>query len=245
MHSAVNIQKLSVTLGNVHALKQVDIALPVGKTIGIIGPSGAGKTTLIRAIVGSLEVPEGEGSVQIFGQPAGSPGLRQMVTYMSQELSVYSDLTVHENLAYFITMVGQPKAGSKAAIGRLLETVDLADKAGSLVSDLSGGQKQRVSLAIALIGSPKLMVLDEPTVGLDPVLRDKLWRLFKQLAGQGTTLIISSHSMDEAERCDNLVLIRDGEVIAHSSPAELLQQTHTKSVEYAFLKLVGEGDDKS
>jgi ABC-2 type transport system ATP-binding protein len=136
-------------------------------------------------------------------------------------------------------MSGQPRKHSEEIITGVLEAVDMSTKADSLVSNLSSGQKQRVSLAIALIGSPKLMVLDEPTVGLDPVLREKLWRLFARLADRGTTLIISSHSMDEAERCDDLVLIRDGKLIAHSSPEELRKRTGTKTIEDSFLKLVG------
>jgi len=238
MAIAIVIKNLSVTLGGqVKALKNVSIEIPVGKTTGVIGPSGAGKTTLIRAIVGRLQIPAG--AIVIFDQLAGSPELRSTVTYMTQELSVYPDLTVKENLIYFARMSGQSVPDSKATVARVLETVDMSDKTNSLINDLSGGQKQRVSLAIALIGSPKLMVLDEPTVGLDPVLRDKLWKLFAKLASQGTTLVISSHSMDEAQRCDDLVLIRDGKVIAHSSPKELLERTQTKSVEQSFLKLVG------
>jgi ABC-2 type transport system ATP-binding protein len=159
---------------------------------------------------------------------------------MTQELSVYPDLTVRENLKYFVIVSGQPRKQTNEIIDNVLRSVDMTNKADSLVSNLSSGQKQRVSLAIALIGSPKLMVLDEPTVGLDPVLRKKLWDLFGRLAGQGTTLIITSHSMDEATRCDDLVLIRSGKLIAHSSPAELRRQTGTKTVEESFLKLVGE-----
>lgn len=237
--TAVEIDNLSVTLGGqVLALKDVSLELLAGKTIGFIGPSGAGKTTLIRGIVGRLKTAEG--GITVFGQPAGSPKLREQVSYMTQELSVYPDLTVRENLAYFVTMAGQPRSRVKSTVKEVLETVDLADKADSLISNLSGGQKQRASLAIALIGSPKLMVLDEPTVGLDPVLRDRLWKLFAHLARQGTTLIISSHSMDEAGRCDDLVLIRGGEVIAHSSPEELQKSTGTTSVEQSFLQLVGD-----
>jgi ABC-2 type transport system ATP-binding protein len=137
-------------------------------------------------------------------------------------------------------MSGLPRKKSAEALRNVLESVDMTNKADSLVSNLSSGQKQRVSLAVALIGSPRLMVLDEPTVGLDPVLREKLWNLFTSLAQQGTTLIISSHSMDEATRCDDLVLIRDGRLIAHSSPKELLERTNTKTVEKSFLKLVGD-----
>jgi len=241
MSVSVKIKKLSVTLGGrVQALKNVSLELPVGKSIGFIGPSGAGKTTLVRSIVGRLKTADG--AIHVFGQPAGSPALRSIVTYMTQELSVYADLTVKENLAYFATMAGQRRADAKANIADILRAVELTEKANTLVSNLSGGQKQRASLAVALIGSPQLMVLDEPTVGLDPVLRDKLWQLFNNLVKQGTTLIVSSHSMDEAERCDDLVLIRSGRVIAHGAPAQLLKSTGTKNVEQAFLKLVG-GDE--
>ncbi len=202
MDIAVKITKLSVTLDRkVKALKNVSIDLPAGKTIGVIGPSGAGKTTLIRAIVGRLKVFKG--SILVFDLLAGSPELRNTITYMTQELSVYSDLTARENLTYFATMAGQSRKESQKSVNEVLGLVDLLEKADVIVSNLSGGQKQRVSLAIALIGSPKVMVLDEPTVGLDPVLRDSLWNLFARLASQGTTLIISSHSMDEASRCED------------------------------------------
>jgi ABC-2 type transport system ATP-binding protein len=242
MSVSVKIKKLSITLGGkVEALKNVDVELPLGKTIGVIGPSGAGKTTLIRAIVGRLRISKG--SILVLDKPAGSVDLRKKVTYMTQELSVYSDLTVRENLTYFATMLGQSKAAGKKSVFDVLEAVDMLDKANSLVSNLSGGQKQRASLAIALLGSPQLMVLDEPTVGLDPVLRDRLWALFNRLAKQGITLVISSHSMDEARRCDDLVLLRGGEIIAHSSPQELLKQTHTHSVEDSFLQLVGDSSE--
>lgn len=237
MKPVVKINNLSVTLGgSTKALQRINLEIPGVKITGFIGPSGAGKTTLIKAIVGRLVVPKG--TVEVLGLNAGSSELRKNVTYMTQELSVYADLSVKENLMYFARMEGQTKKQATKTVDELLSTIDMADKGNALVSNLSGGQKQRVSLAIALIGSPKLMVLDEPTIGLDPVLRDRLWSLFKQIAAQGTTLIISSHSMDEARRCENLVLIREGEVIAHSSPQELLQSTDTRTVEEAFLKLV-------
>jgi ABC-2 type transport system ATP-binding protein len=237
MQYAVKINDLSVTLGgHVKALQNVSLELPAGRITGCIGPSGAGKTTLIKSIVGRLQTPKG--SIEIFGQPAGSPELRKTVAYMTQELSVYTDLTVEENMVYFARMAGESAHEARQTSHELLGTVDLSSKADALVGDLSGGQKQRVSLAIALIGSPKLMVLDEPTVGLDPALRDRLWRLFHDIAAKGTTLIISSHSMDEASRCDDLVLIREGRVIVHSSPQELLHRTSVQTVEQAFLKLV-------
>jgi len=224
--------------GQVKALNHINLELPEGKITGFIGPSGAGKTTLIRSIVGRLETPKD--SIEVLGHPAGSPELRGIVSYMTQELSVYADLTVKENLTYFARMSGLSRTNAQKSVKELLATIDIPDKTNALVGDLSGGQKQRVSLAVALIGSPKLMVLDEPTIGLDPALRDRLWRLFNEIAARGTSLIISSHSMDEASRCDDLILIREGEVIAHSSPKELLQKTETSSVEQAFLKLVGD-----
>ncbi len=238
MQPAIKIKNLSVTLGGkVEALKNISLELPTGRTIGFIGPSGAGKTTLIRSIVGRLQITSG--TIDVLGSPAGSADLRKQISYMTQELSVYSDLTVRQNLNYFAAMNGLKKSEKEKSVTDVLKQVDLTGKTNSLVNDLSGGQKQRVSLAIALIGSPKLMVLDEPTVGLDPVLRDSLWTLFSKLASQGTTLIISSHTMDEAERCDDLLLIRDGKVIAHSSPEDLKKKTGTKTVEQSFLKLVG------
>lgn len=238
MKTAVEIRNLSIVLdGQVEALKDITLNIPEGRITGLIGPSGAGKTTLIRSIVGRLQIPEH--TIRIFGHQAGTPDLRHQVSYMTQELSVYTDLTVDENLKYFARMAGLNRKQSSEIVRQVMRTVDLSDKADSLVSELSGGQKQRVSLAVALVGAPKLMVLDEPTVGLDPALREKLWQLFNDLTAQGTTLIVSSHSMDEAARCDDLVLIREGTVIAHSTPKELLHTTETSSVEQAFLKLVG------
>lgn len=240
MEKPIKIQNVSVVFGKqFKALDDISLELPTDKVIGFIGPSGAGKTTLIKAIVGRQKLTKG--SITVFDIPAGSPKLRRVVSYMTQGLSIYTDLTVTENLSYFVTMVlGQTGKQSRAIVSNILETVDLSSKANSLVGNLSGGEKQRVSLAVALIGSPKVMVLDEPTVGLDPVLREKLWELFAQIVEQGTTLIISSHSMDEASRCDDLVLIRNGKLISHNSPKQILQQTETRSIEESFLKLVGE-----
>ena len=238
MKSAVRIKDVSVVLsGEFTALKDVSVDIPEGKIVGFIGPSGAGKTTLMRAIVGRQRIRKG--TITIFDLPAGSPKLRPQLSYMTQETSVYGDLTVRENVQYFATIYGVPKEQLKAEVDAILQTVQLTDHASSVVQKLSSGQKQRVSLAIALIGSPKLLVLDEPTVGLDPVLREELWKLFRTLAAQGITLLISSHVMDEAEHCDDLLLIRDGQLLAHGSPDELRQQTKTDSVERAFLALVG------
>ncbi len=237
MSSIVKIIGLNLSVSkNLIILKDINLELPSGKMIGFIGPSGAGKTTLIKAIVGSLKISEGK--VIVFDEKAGTKSLRGRVSYMTQELSVYSDLTVKENLTYFITMMGISKDKIEIVLNDLLTTVELSNKANVLVNNLSSGQKQRVSLAVALIGSPELIVLDEPTVGLDPVLREKLWSIFNDLSRQGKTLIISSHSMDEAARCDYLVLLRDGKVIANETPPELLRKTDSKTVEESFLKLV-------
>lgn len=239
MSHSVTTKNLSVVLGkDFQALQDVSIELPEAKIIGFIGPSGAGKTTLIRSIVGRQKIASG--TINVLDLPAGHKQLRKIVSYMTQEPSVYGDLTVSENLEYFATMLGLSRADRKAEITRLLKTVDLEAQATQLVDKLSGGQRQRVSLAIALIGKPKLMVLDEPTVGLDPVLRQELWSLFRRLTQEGTTLIVSSHVMDEAERCDELVLIRDARILAQGSPKQLCEQTGTTSVEQSFLRLVGE-----
>lgn len=239
MDALVSAHNLSVVFdGSFIALDDVSLSLPAGKIVGFIGPSGAGKTTLIRTIVGRQKQTAGD--VEVLGLPAGTADLRRRMSYMTQENSVYPDLTVRQCLRYFATMFGLKRGAVDGEINHLLDIVDMQPQANQIIGSLSGGQKQRVSLAVALIGQPELMVLDEPTVGLDPVLREQIWQLFRTLAKQGVSLIISSHVMDEAERCDDLVLIRDGSILAHGSPAELRDQTGTKSVEGSFLKLVGE-----
>lgn len=233
MEPAVRIRNLSVVLGGFYgALKDVDVDLPAGRVIGFIGPSGAGKTTLIRSIVGRQSISQG--TIDVIGTPAGSAKLRGEIGYMPQEAAVYSDLTVRQNLRYFAKIRGKNKADAETVI----KETHLSKQAGQLVSTLSGGQKSRVSLAIALLGKPKLLVLDEPTVGVDPVLRQQLWELFRKLTGQGSTLIVSSHVMDEAGRCDQLLLIRDGTLLAYGTPGELKQRTGARTVEDSFLALV-------
>ncbi|MCA9327471.1 ABC transporter ATP-binding protein [Candidatus Saccharibacteria bacterium] len=239
MQSAVVAKDVDVQFtSSFKALDGINLSLAPGKIAGFIGPSGAGKTTLIRAIVGRQKLTKG--SIEVLGQQAGAANLRPRLSYMTQENSVYPDLTTLQNLQYFATMFGVKKKDMAAELHRILQIVDMQEQANQLVGSLSGGQKQRVSLAVSLIGSPELMVLDEPTVGLDPVLRDEIWKVFRKLAEQGKTLIISSHVMDEAERCDELVLIRDGKVLAQGSPSGLCEQTGAKTVEQSFLKLVGE-----
>lgn len=237
MDPAVVITNLSVTLGDQYvALDDITLDIPAGRITGFLGPSGAGKTTLIRAIVGRQKIHGG--ALSVFNEPAGSPVLRSQISYMTQETSVYSDLTAAENLQYFAVVAGIARGKVSAAVQEVLGAIDMTDKADVVVSQLSGGQKQRVSLGAALLGHRRLLVLDEPTVGLDPVLREQLWALFRKTAAGGTTIIISSHVMDEASRCDNLVLIRGGKLLAHETPERLCKQTKTDSVEAAFIKLV-------
>jgi len=237
METAVAVKNLSVIYKNgFKALNGVSLELPAGKITGFIGPSGAGKTTLIRVLVGRQKIAGGTAAV--LGSPAGSAKLRGQFSYMTQNLSVYPDLTVTENLNYFARMLGLRGTAVKTAVNGAVRLVDLGPQTEQVVGSLSGGQKQRVSLAVALLGDAPLLFLDEPTVGLDPVLREQLWKLFRELVGKGKTIIITSHVMDEADRCDDLVLIRGGKVLAHASPHELCAQTHSQTVEEGFIKLV-------
>jgi ABC-2 type transport system ATP-binding protein len=232
MAGIISVKNLDVAKGGEKILRDVSVELDGGRVIGLLGPSGAGKTTLIRTIVGRQKITSG--TVEIFGRPAGSKQLRQDISYMTQGIAIYPDLTATENLRFFATMTNTPKSRVK----EVLEEVDMPGKAKQLASTLSGGEQSRLSLAIALLGRAKLLVLDEPTVGVDPVLRQQLWSIFKKLAAAGSTLIVSSHVMDEAERCDELLLIRDGKLLAHDTPQALREQTHSQSVEESFLKLV-------
>jgi ABC-2 type transport system ATP-binding protein len=232
MQPAVDIHKLSVRLGNQTILHNVSLQLPAGKVIGLLGPSGAGKTTLMRTIVGRQKLTAGR--VNVLGQPAGTASLHRRVGYVTQAPSVYKDLSVAENLRYFAALVGAPKK----RVGDVITQVGLGGHERQLAGSLSGGQLSRVSLAAALLGSPELLVLDEPTVGIDPLMRRDLWTRFRMLAENGTTLLVSSHVMDEAAHCDELLLLRDGRLLAYGSQAELLKRTGAKDIEGAFLALV-------
>ncbi len=226
-------KKLRVVRGGVVALDEVSFSIAPGRITGLIGPSGSGKTTLMRAIIGVQTVTSG--ALSVLDKPAGSKELRKRIGYEPQTPAVYGDLTVRQNIDYFAVIFGVDKTAAQ----QVLEQVDLLPQAEQLVSSLSGGQLARVSLAIALLGKAEVLVLDEPTVGLDPVLREKLWSLFRELANQGRTLLISSHVMDEAERCQDILLLRGGRVLSHGPKDELLRQSKTTTVEAAFLKLAG------
>ena len=230
--AAVVIEGLRVRRGRRTVLDGLDLHIPRGQVVGLLGPSGCGKTTLMRAIVGVQRVAGGR--VEVFGQPAGSSALRHRIGYVTQAASVYDDLTVRQNLAYFRRVLG---AGHDD-VERAIAATDLGENAAQLVGTLSGGQRSRVSLAAALLGSPDLLVLDEPTVGLDPLLRVELWTLFHRLADAGTSLLISSHVMDEATRCDRLLLMREGAILADQTPEGLLRETGAEDAEGAFLALL-------
>ena len=227
----MEVRGLRVVRGGRAVLEHLDLAIGGGVT-GLLGPSGCGKSTLMRCLVGVQRVQEG--SVTVFGQEAGAPALRPKVGYVTQSASVYDDLTVTENLRFFARVLGV----DKGAVERAVADVDLGSHRDQVVGRLSGGQRSRVSLAVALLGHPDLLVLDEPTVGLDPVLREDLWSLFHRLADAGTAVFVSSHVMDEAERCDRLLLMREGRIIADGSPAEIKQRAGATSVEEAFLAIV-------
>lgn len=234
--SAVEARGLTVRRGRREVLHGIDLSVPTGQVVGLLGPSGGGKSTLMRAVVGVQDKVSGE--VSVLGHPAGSAELRRRVGYVTQAPSVYRDLTVRQNLRYFATLAGASRTDAE----RALEQVDLVDHGDQRVSDLSGGQASRASLAAALVGSPDLLVLDEPTVGLDPVLRRSLWQLFRRLAQDGTTLLVSSHVMDEASRCDRLILLREGRVLADDTLPSLLERTGADDAEGAFLHLVDAAD---
>jgi ABC-2 type transport system ATP-binding protein len=232
MSAAIRVEGLVVERGGNSVLHGLDFAVSPGRITGLLGPSGCGKTTLMRAIVGVQIVRSG--SVSVLGQPAGSPAVRARVGYVTQSPAVYADLSARENLRYFARVLGQPAE----RVEETLRTVQLADHADRPVRNLSGGQRARVSLGTALLGRPELLVLDEPTVGLDPVLREDLWSSFHALAEEGAALLVSSHVMDEAARCDHLLLMREGRLLADLTPAELRDRTGEEDLEQAFLRLI-------
>jgi len=234
--AAISVRELRVVRGGRAVLDGVTFDVPRGTVTGLLGPSGCGKSTLMRSIVGVQVVASG--AVEVMGRPAGAPRLRRSVGYVTQAPSVYRDLTVGENLRYFARVLG----ARDGDVERVLDEVDLRSNVDIVTGRLSGGQEARVSLAAALLGSPDLLVLDEPTVGLDPVLRRDIWALFARLAESGTTLLVSSHVMDEATRCERLLLMRAGRILADDTPGALLERTGSTDIESAFLDLVEQAE---
>lgn len=235
VNNAVEVADLSVVRGGSRVLRGLDFTVPRGEVTGLLGPSGCGKSTLMRAVVGVQAHVEGQ--VLVLGEPAGSSSLRHRVGYVTQAASVYDDLSVVENLNFFASVL---RVG-REEVARVLDAVDLAGQADQVVGSLSGGQRSRTSLAVALLGEPELLVLDEPTVGLDPVLREDLWQMFHRLADAGAGVLVSSHVMDEADRCDRLLLMREGEILADGSPTEIRRQAGAEDIQHAFLHLVRGG----
>jgi ABC-2 type transport system ATP-binding protein len=228
---AIEIRELQVRRGGKLVLTGVSLDVAAGKVTGLLGPSGSGKTTLMRAVVG-VQVVE-SGSVTVLGEPAGTPALRHRVAYVTQAPSIYADLTVGENLRYFARVLGV----ARPRIDEVIGLVGLAKQTKQVARTLSGGELSRLSLAVALLGEPDLLVLDEPTVDVDPILRRELWQTFYTLAEAGAGLLVSSHVMDEASRCHELVLMRGGRVIATGSRDDLLRRTATDDLEDAFIAL--------
>ncbi|MBF6213442.1 ABC transporter ATP-binding protein [Nocardia puris] len=233
---AVEVRNLTVRRGRREVLTDISLTIPRGSITGLLGPSGCGKTTFMRAVVGTQIVASGE--VVALGLPAGAAALRRRIGYVTQSPSIYSDISVRENVAYYAALYGR----DRSATDRAIDAVGLREHAGNRGDALSGGQKTRVSLACALVAEPEVLILDEPTVGLDPVLRVDLWKQFRELAAGGTTLLVSSHVMDEAEHCDRLLLMREGRLLAQLSPAELRARTGEDNLERAFLTLITMGE---
>ncbi|MGF2946889.1 ABC transporter ATP-binding protein [Mycobacterium sp.] len=229
---AVSIEHLRVIRGKRAALHDFSVQIAQGTITGLLGPSGCGKTTLMRSIVGTQIVKSG--TVTVLGRPAGSPALRRRVGYMPQDPTIYNDLRIVDNVRYFASLYGYDSRAANEAIDR----VGLTDHRTAFCGNLSGGQRTRASLACALVCQPELLVLDEPTVGLDPVLRVDLWEQFTELARAGTTLLVSSHVMDEADHCDDLLLMREGHLVAHTTPTRLREDTGCTSLEDAFLSII-------
>jgi ABC-2 type transport system ATP-binding protein len=233
---AIDADGLVVELGRRPILHGLTFTIPRGQVTGLLGPSGCGKTTLMRCVVGVVRIASGQ--LSVLGLPSGAPALRRRVGYVTQAASVYTDLTAQQNVRYFAALYGVPASTGDEALAE----VALEELADRPVGTLSGGERARVSLACALLARPEVLVLDEPTVGLDPVLRRELWARFHTLAATGTTLFVSSHVMDEAERCDRLLLMREGRIVADDSPDALRNATGTGNVEEAFLRIVRDAD---
>jgi ABC-2 type transport system ATP-binding protein len=237
MDHAIAIEGLVVRRGGRDTVRVPALQVEAGRVTGLMGPSGCGKTTLMRTIVGVQRIAAGH--VEVLRRPAGGAALRARVGYMTQAPSVYGDLTVRENLRFYARVLGV----AATRVAEVIDAVRVPARSGQLVRDLSGGERARVSLAAVLLGEPYVLVLDEPTVGLDPLLRVELWRLFARLAQRGATLLVSSHSLEEARHCDRLLLMRDGEILVSDTPGGLSERTGHDNLEDAFVAVVSEREE--
>jgi ABC-2 type transport system ATP-binding protein len=229
---SISIRNLCVARNEITIIPNLDLEISSGKITGLLGPSGSGKTTIFRSIVGVQKIRKG--SITVLGQSAGSKSLRHRIGYLTQSAGIYSDLSCLENLRFFERVLGI----TDISVEEVIDLVDLRKNRKQVASSLSGGERARLALATTLLGKPEILILDEPTVGLDPVLRSEMWRIFHILAEQGKTLLISSHVMDEADRCDTLVLLRDGKALASGTPQELREKTGAPDMESVFIALV-------
>jgi len=232
MSSAISITDLTVIREGTTILHEFDLEVQAGKILGLLGPSGSGKTTIMRSVVGLQRLTGG--SIKILGRPAGDKSLRTRISYSTQDASIYRDLTCIENIDYFAALQGH----ASSSTDEILELVDLGKNGKQLAATLSGGERARLALATALVGAPEILVLDEPTVGLDPLLRRVLWSLFHRFTNEGKTLLVSSHMMEEADHCDELVLLRDGAILSKGSPSELRNEAGLENMDAVFISLV-------
>lgn len=238
MTSAITLSELTVVRSGSTVLDHIDSEIPSGAITGLLGPSGCGKTTLMRVVVGAQKITSGTATV--LGLPAGSNPLRSRVGYTTQSPAVYGDLTVGQNVDYFGALYPDRRASARTDAAEAIAAVGLHGFTDRRADSLSGGQHSRVSIACALVAHPELLILDEPTVGLDPLLRAELWERFAAMAAGGTTVLVSSHVMDEAAHCARLILLREGRLVADLAPSELLTRTGAPNLDDAFLALVRE-----
>jgi ABC-2 type transport system ATP-binding protein len=229
----VEIKHLVKQFDKLRVINNLDMNIQAGETFGLIGPNGSGKTTLIRMLVGLVKPTSG--SIRVLGERLPNSKVATKMGYMTQSSALYLDLTARENLRFFASIYGLHGKEQEQRISEMLERVELTDRANDVVNKFSGGMRQRLSLACALVHSPRLVLLDEPTVGVDPELRRSFWEYFHQLNQEGVTIIVSTHHLDEAARCTRLGLMRFGDLLALGTPEELLQQSGKKDMEDAFL----------